>query len=305
MRDKIIGVDIAKAWLDVACEGALERVPNTPAAATALLERIGPERIAQLAFEPTGGYERALVAAATLARVPLRPVHPNALVAFRALHRTRAKTDTLDARLIAAYAALIPARPEPEAPRDPALKAQVARRSQLRDLLHAERCRRDLAPAETRDSHERLIRTLTDEMAVIEARIKARLAESPAHQRLAPVLQAVKGVGPVTVATLLADLPELGRRGPKAIAALVGLAPCTRHSGTAPPRARLGHGRTSVRQVLFNAARAAIRANPALKAFFQRLRDRGKPGKLALAATMRKLLVILNAKARDVLAQPT
>jgi transposase len=277
----------------------VERVANDRAAICAVLDRLGPDCIGALAFEPTGGYEKALLAVAVARGIAMRRVHPNALVAFRAAYRIGAKTDAIDACLIAAYARAVPAAQAYQPPPDPQLRDLVARRRQLVDMRHAERCRRDGAEPAVRASLDTVIACLEAQLDAIETAIEARLQES---HHLARTLTAVKGVGPITAATLLADLPELGHRSAKTIAALVGLAPRTRQSGTVLGRASVGHGRRSVRLVLFNATRAAIRFNPAIRAFFTSLVARAKPGRIAFTAAMRKLLVILNAKTRDALA---
>ncbi len=302
MDKLILGCDVSKHWLDFAQQGAsrLERLANDQEAVTAWLQAIGPQHIACLAYEPTGGYERVLVRACTALGVPTRRVHPRAVAAWRTAQGISAKTDRIDARLIAAFAAQVPAQAAP-VPEDAKLKALVVRRRQIRDMLQAERGRLELAEPALRDSHERLIGVLDEELHALERAIKGHIAETAQLQELASALMAVAGVGPITAATLLGELPELGHVGPKSIASLVGLAPRTRQSGKSRTRASIGHGRPGVRQVLFNAARAALRAQGPLRAFFERLVDRGKPGKVALTAVMRKLLTILNAVARDTL----
>ena len=238
--------------------------------------------------------------AASERNVRLRRVHPNAVVAFRAACRRGAKTDPLDACLIATYAHTIPARPAEEIRPDPVLHSLAARRRQLVDMRHAERCPRALADPALAPSHEPLIACIETQVAAVEDLIGQRIDSH--HQGLAQTLTAVKGVATLTAATLIADLPERGRRSAKTIAALVGLAPRTRQSGTLTRRACSGHGRRGVRMVLFNATRAAIRFNPIVRDFFNALVARNKPGRVAFTAARRKLLVILNAKARDALA---
>ena len=304
MTDKaIVGIDVSKQWIDIAVAGArdVERLANTTQAIGAWLDGSAPPAV--VAFEPTGGYERPLMAClAGRAIVPFR-VHPNAIVAFRRSRGIRAKTDRIDARLIADFAADADARGavRPAIAGDPVLRELAARRRQLVDSLHAERCRLDRAqgPA-VRQSLGAAIEALIGNLKTIEAAIDAAIAGNAETARCAALLQSVKGVGPITAATLLADLPELGRFSAKEIAALVGLAPQNRESGKAKAKARTGHGRPGVRKVLFNAARSAIRHNPVLKAFYQRLvGENRRPGKVALIAVMRKILVILNAIARD------
>jgi len=304
MTDKtIVGSDISKDWIDIAVAGArhVKRLDNTAEAIGDWLDRSAPTAV--VGFEPTGGYEQPLLAC-LVARdiVPFR-VHPNAVVAFRKSRGIRAKTDRIDARLIADFAADAYARGavRPAIRGDQTLRELAARRRQLVDSLHAERCRleRAAAPA-VRHSLGAAVDSLVGNLKEIESAIAAAIAENAETAQSAALLQSVKGVGPVTAATLLADLPELGRLSGKEIAALVGLAPQNRESGKTKARARTGHGRPGVRKVLFNAARCAIRHNPVLKAFYQKLVDQNRrPGKVALIAVMRKILVILNAIARD------
>jgi len=184
---------------------------------------------------------------------------------------------------------------------DEALREMVARRRQIVDALQAERCRS--ATAETpivRDTLQTVCAALETALADVEAAIGAHIDAFKELSDAARALRSLKGVGPITVYTLLGELPELGRLNAKEIAALVGVAPKTRESGKKIFRATTGHGRPGVRRVLFNAARAEIRWNPVMKAFYQRLVDvNHRPGKVALTAVMRKMLVVLNAIARD------
>jgi transposase len=304
--DKLfVGVDVSKDFLDVAIAGErrAQRIANTQDDIAAWLEGMGERSIGLLAFEPTGGYERALRAALIVAGVVFVRVHPNEIVAYRKAKGLKAKTDRIDARLIADFA-----RDElgkrglaPAVEGDEVLRELVARRRQLVLSLHAERCRQSLAfsPA-IKTSLKKLIKALTGALDVIEREIAGHIAASKAMSERAANLRTLKGVGPITAATLLGELPELGRFSGKQIAALVGLAPRTRESGKTSWRSTTGHGRPGVRAVLFNAARCAIRHNPHLKAFYQRLvTNNGRPGKVALTAVMRKLLVTLNAIARQ------
>jgi transposase len=304
MTDKtILGIDVAKEWIDIAVAGqrAVKRLDNKPEAIGAWLDQNALPAV--VAFEPTGGYERALLAClGARAILPFR-VHPNALVGFRNSRGIRAKTDRIDARLIADFAAAAWLRGavRPALDGNPALRELAARRRQLVDSLHAERCRLERAqlPA-VRESLAAVITLLGASLKAIEAAINTAIAEDPATARCAALLQSVKGVGPITAHTLIAELPEIGQLSAKQIAALVGLAPHNRQSGKGKAQAHIGHGRPGVRRVLFNAARSAIQHNPVLKAFYQRLvGENRRPGKVALIAVMRKILVILNAIARD------
>lgn len=300
---RILGFDVSKAWIDVAeaGSGTTWRLANTPQAVANFLRTTGP--IALAAFEATGGYERDLQDALGAAGIPFARVHPNRIAAFRTRRGIKAKTDRIDARLIADFAALEIDRCglAPLMEGEPALREMVARRRQLVDALQAERCRMALArsPAVCA-SLEGVVAALRSALDALEAEIRATLA---AHEELAAMarhLRSLSGVGPVTVMTVLGELPELGRLSAKEIASLAGLAPRTRASGARTWRATTGHGRPGVRLVLFNAARSAIRHNAPMKAFYQRLvTENRRPGKVALVAVMRKMLVILNAIARD------
>ena len=303
MKDKrIVGVDVSKGWLDasLAGEARVERIENTPAAIAAWLDRV---RAGVVAFEATGGWERTLKDALCRREIPFVRVHPNQVIAFRKCRAIKAKTDRIDARLIAAFTAeeLVRRGLRPSVAGDEALRELAARRRQLIDTLHAERCRLALAHAgPVRTSLALVIEALTASLEAVEAELARHIAADPDSAELSGLLQSFKSAGPVTATTLIADLPELGYRSAKEIASLVGLAPYTRQSGKSRGRERTGHGRPGVRRVLFNAARCAIQHNPAMKEFYNRLvTENGRPGKVALVAVMRKILVTLNAIARD------
>ena len=301
----IVGVDVAKAWLDLAVAGGRgpeggQRIANTAEAIGAFLDAARPGLVA---YEPTGGHERALAAALAERKLSAVRVHPNEVIAFRRSRGVKAKTDSIDARLIAAFAAQeLTRRPErPAVAADPVLQELSARRGQLVAALQAERCRLGIAEeAIVKAGLERAIAFLRAEIEAVEAALAERIAADPKMAARERVLRTVTGVGPVTAMTLLADLPELGTRSGKQIASLVGLAPLTRRSGTLVTRERTGFGRASVRRVLFNAARAAIRHEGPFRDFYDRLVETNhRPGKVALTALMRKMLVVLNAIARD------
>jgi transposase len=303
MMDKpIIGADVSKLWLDLADarDGGVERIDNSEEAVTAWLARTKPGLVA---FEATGGYERTLQRCLRAHQVLFVRVHPNDVVAYRRSRGIRAKTDRIDARLIAAFAAEELARRglKPAVAADDTLRELAARRRQLIQALQAERCRLDLADAKAvRFSIELVCDALKASLKAVEAEIAQHLQSQPEARELATLLQTLRGVGPVVATTLIADLPELGHLSAKQIAALVGLAPVTRQSGKTTGRARTGHGRPAVRQAIFNAARAAIRHPSPFKDFYDRLvHDNNRPGKVALTAVMRKILVTANAIARD------
>lgn len=306
MSDKcFIGVDVSAEWIDIAVHGhgTAVRIANQAEAIGAWLGRLKPAEVALVAFEPTGGYERTLRRELVLAGLAFARVHPNELAAFRRRRGVKAKTDPIDARLLADFAALeLSGRGlAPLVEGDEALCEMSARRRQLVGLLHAERCRAARAEAKVvRQGLEAVIAALTAALSGLEQAIEAHIAAKPALAATAGHLRSLSGVGPITVHTLMGELPELGRLSGKEIAALVGLAPHTNKSGKMARRASIGHGRPGVRRVLFNAARSAIRWNPVMKAFYENLVQTNKrPGKVALTAVMRKMLVTLNAIARD------
>lgn len=302
MDKPIVGVDVAKEWLDFAVAGGsrVDRVANTVEGVAAWLDRIRPGLVA---FEPTGGYERVLQRALRERGIVFVRVHPNDVIAFRKSRGIRAKTDRIDAGLIASFAAdeLTRRGLRPAIAADEVLRELTARRRQLADMLQAEHCRLDLAntPA-VRHSLSLTLELLERSLRTVEQEIADRIAADPDLARLSGLLQSVKGIGPITAMTLIAELPELGHLNAKEIAALVGLAPFTRQSGKTHRHEPTGHGRPSVRRVLFNAARSTIQRPSPLKDFYDRLvQQNQRPGKVALVAVMRKLLVTANAIARD------
>jgi transposase len=304
--DKLfVGIDVAKDWIDIAIydSGPTRRIANTRQTIEAWVNGLDHERIGLIAFEPTGGYERVLRLSLRQAGLPFARVHPNQLTAFRTRRGIKAKTDRLDAGLLAAFAAVELATRglAPIVEADDVLREMVARRRQLVDTLQAERCRAAMAqvPA-VKQTLARVIKALEASLDGLEAGIAGHIAANAELAAAARRMQTVIGVGPVTVHTALGELPELGRLSGKEIAALVGLAPRNRESGRSHARATTGHGRPGVRRVLFNAARAAIRWNPVMRAFYHRLTTvNRRPGKVALTAVMRKILVTLNAIVRD------
>lgn len=298
----IAGVDVSKGWLDTAVAGETrgERLDNTVEAVTAWLCRVCPMLVA---FEPTGGYERTLKAALRDQAVPFIRVHPNEVLAFRKSRGIKAKTDRIDAQLIAAFAAdeLVRRRRAPAILGDDELRDLVTRRRQLTDMLQAERCRLATTRCDAlKESLGAVIAALSTSLDAIEQQLLERIETQPDLARLSTLLQSLHGVGPITAMVLIADLPELGQLSAKQISSLAGLAPQTRQSGKLKGRERTGHGRANVRRCLFNAARAAIRHPSPMRDFYDRLVNTNRrPGKVALVAVMRKMLVILNAIARD------
>ena len=303
---RVIGVDVGKRFLDVAREGAarVERRGNDAAGLAALVASLDAA-VDVVVFERTGGYERALEAALAAAGAAWAVVPSQRVKAFRQAQGIKAKTDTIDARLLAAFGR---DRLNAGALRfgrlaDVTLDMLLTRRRQLRNALHGECCRLETAPlACVRASIERMIEHLQAELDALDAELAAHQRNDAELAAKQTVLRAAIGVGQVTARALIAELPELGRLDRKQITALGGLAPRVHQSGSSEKRRGLVPGRPAVKVILFNPARTAIRHDPEIAAFYRRLRQKGKPGKLVLTAVMRKLLVRLNAMLRDFLA---
>ena len=298
-----VGIDVAKEHLDVHLRptGEAFRVGHDDtglAALTARLAQLGP---ALVALEATGGYEVTVAAALASARLPVAVVNPRQIRDFARATGQLAKTDALDARVIALFAEAVrpPARPLPDAQAQ-ALGELVARRRQLVDMLGAEANRRRLVrDPQLQRRIAAHIRWLERALENLETDLHDTIRASPVWRETEDLLRSVPGIGPITAFTLIADLPELGRLTRRKIAALVGVAPFNRDSGTLRGRRMVTGGRAPVRRVLYMATVTATRRNPAIAAFYQRLRAAGRPAKVALTAAMRKLLTILNAILRD------
>ena len=305
MSKAIVGIDVSKGWLDIARADRSEvvRIANTQAAIAAWVLKARVDGLQLVAFEPTGGYERDLRDVLREHGVVFVRVHPNQVVAFRKSRRIKAKTDRIDARLIAQFAAEeLLRRGLPIAiAGDETLRELAARRRQLVDTLQAEKCRLALArSAVVRASLTASISGLQASLEAIQAALLSHITANPDLAQQHALLQTLKGIGPVSAMTLIAELPELGRLSGKQIAALIGLAPQTHESGKSSHRAATGKGRGDIRRVLFNAARCAIRHNHVMREFYKRLVEQNKrAGKVALVGVMRKMLVTLNAIARD------
>jgi len=272
--------------------------PAGLAGLVARLQHLGPRLVV---LEATGGYEIPVAAALASAGVPVAVVNPRQIRDYARATGQLAKTDALDARLMALFAEAVQpeVRPLPT-PEAQALGDLVTRRRQLVDMLGAERNRhhqaRDLRLQRRIATH---IRWLTKALAEIEADLATRIRSSPIWRERDNLLHSVPGVGDITAYTLIADLPELGHLDRRKIAALVGLAPFNRESGHWRGRRMIAGGRPAVRSVLYMATLTAVRFNPAIAHFYQRLTAAGRPKKVALTAAMRKLLTILNAMLRD------
>jgi len=296
-----IGIDVAKDWLDVAQRpgGEAWRVSSDATGIATLVKRLKGLRPALVVLEATGGLEIPAVAALAAAGLPAVVVNPRQVREFARATGRLAKTDAIDAQVLAQFGeALQPeVRPLPDTATQE-LSALVARRRQLIEMLTAEKNRLRMATKKVRRNIEAHIRWLEGELLDLDDGLGEVIRSSPVWRERDNLLRSVPGVGPVLSSVLLADLPELGKLSRKEVAALVGVAPLNRDSGKFRGRRQVWGGRSQVRATLYMAALVASRYNPAIKRFYQRLLSGGKPKKVALTACMRKLLTILNAMTR-------
>lgn len=293
-----IGIDVSKARLDVAIRpsGESESVANDKTGIKALVKHLGEIQPALIVLEATGGVERQLTRALASAELPVVVVNPRQVRDFAKATGQLAKTDAIDAVVLARFAETVRPvlRPLPDEV-TLELRALIARRRQITEMMVAERNRlRGASQSVTKriDAH---IRWLEAELQRADKDLDQSIRQSPIWQENEDLLRSVPSIGPVISRTLLAELPELGQLNRKQIAALVGIAPLNWDSGTLRGRRAIWGGRASVRAVLYMAALVASRHNTVMRVFYKRLRDAGKAPKVALVACMRKLLTILNA----------
>ena len=298
-----VGIDISKDRLDIHIlpQDEAFTVERNGAGLAALVERLGPLAPSLVAVEATGGFETTTAAAVAGAGLPLAIVNPAQIRHYAQALGKRAKTDPIDAKVIARFAADVrpEARPLPDE-MTRFLADLVTRRRQIVEMMQAERQREKRTSVKRlRKSIARLIKALEKELNELDEDIDDAVRGSPVWREKEDLLASVPGVGPVTARTLIAELPELGTLDRKKIAALAGLAPYTRQSGRWKGKSMIGGGRKAVRSVLFVAAMVAGQHNPTLKDFRDRLVAAGKPKIVALIAVARKLLTILNAILRE------
>lgn len=300
--DKIVGIDVSKDWLDVhvLATGAASRFANDHAGVDELIGWIGTE-IDVVALEATGRFESLCVAALSAAEVPVIVVNPALVRSFAASLGKRAKTDAIDAAVIAAFVAAT--KPEIRPLKDAETRAfgeLVTRRRQIMQMMVAEQNRQRMAQAKPAlKSIKRILAALERELAGLDTDMDDQIRKSPLWRVREKLLTSVPGIGPKVARTLIAEMPELGSLDRRQIASLAGLAPFTRQSGKWRGKSFIGGGRHRVRPALFMAALVASKHNPILKEFRDRLVASGKPKIVAIVATMRKLLTILNAIIRD------
>lgn len=302
MNDKpVVGIDVSKGQLDVAVLPGSQRLQfaNDAAGVGELVRQLQAAQAELVVMEATGGYETVAATAIAGAGLRLAVVNPRQVRDFARATGRLAKTDRIDAELIAAFAQAV----EPQITVLPdedtrALEALLIRRAQLIAMRTQESNRLGLSTGVMRKQIKTHIAWLDRAIGALDIDLTAKLRNSPAWRTRDDLLQSMKGVGPITSGTLMSALPELGHLDRRAIAALVGVAPFNRDSGTLRGRRAIWGGRARVRAVLYMAATSAVRSNPVIRACYQRLIERGKPHKVAMVACMRKMLTILNAMAR-------
>jgi transposase len=293
-----IGIDVSGTTLDVAIHDTTEhfRVDNEPTAIEQLVQRLLALNPTLIVMEATGKLELAVLRALCEAGLPAVAVNPRQVRDFARATGSRAKTDRIDAFAIAHFAAVLKpvVRPLTDVQTEQ-LQALLLRRAQLVDMLVAEKARLERAHAAARDSLNDHIRWLKQQIKVADNDIDSFLRSSPAWRQKEDLLRSVPGIGPGAAATLIAFMPQLGSLNRREIAALTGVAPFNSDSGKHIGRRRIQGGRAVVRRALYMACVPALRFNPTIRAFYDRLRKAGKPFKVAITACIRKLVVTLNA----------
>lgn len=296
-----VGIDVSRDWLDVSVGGEEQvwQVGNDAAGIAALQERLGERELAGVVLEATGGLERAVAAELDVAGLPVAVVNPRQVRDFARAAGRLAKTDAIDAQLLARYGeAMRPqVRPLPDA-QTQELRGLVVRRRQVVGMLTAERNRLPQVTQWVRRLVQRHIAVLQRQLVLLDRELERLLQASPVWRKQDKLLRSVPGIGPVTAACVVAELPELGALNRKQIAALVGVAPHNRDSGSYRGKRSVWGGRAPVRASLYMATLVATRCNPVIQACYARLCAAGKPKKVALTACMRKLLTILNSMLR-------
>lgn len=297
-----VGIDVSNRWLDVATRPATRqfRVANDDAGICEIITALCELEVALVVVEATGGLESPLVAGLGVAGVSVAVINPRQARDFAKATGRLAKTDAIDALALAHFAEAV--RPQVrELPDEQTqqLSALLSRRQQVVEMLVAEKNRLKRAIKPVHRYIKDHIAFLEQELSEVDTELKDAIQQSPLWKEKEDLLRGVPGIGPVSCATLLSELPELGKLNNKQIAALVGVAPLNRDSGTYRGKRKVWGGRRSVRRTLYMATLVATRSNPVIKAFYERLLGAGKPKKVALTACTRKLLTILNAMVRD------
>ncbi len=301
LNELFVGIDVSKNRLDICLHSNQKKksFENNEAGLESLVSFLAPEKPTLVVLEATGGLEINLASTLGAKKIPVAIVNPRQVRDFAKATGKLAKTDSIDSAIIAHFGAAIRPEARPlKAPEARALDAFNARRGQLVEMLTMEKNRLTSAPESTIEDIKAHIAWLEKRLSKTNDDISRCIRDSPLWREKDEIYQSVKGVGPVTSLTLLADLPELGTLNRKKIAALVGVAPLNRDSGQMRGKRTIWGGRSRVRSVLYMSALVASKHNPVIKAFYQRLLKAGKCKKVALTACMRKLLTILNAMAK-------
>jgi transposase len=298
----VVGIDVSKEFLDVLLlpSESKKRVANDESGCAELLAWLVSETPSKIVLESTGGLEMLAAGILSAASLPVVVVNPRQVRDFAKACGMLAKTDTLDARIIARFAQAV--KPEIRPLKDElsqTLSALVARRRQLVDMMAAEKNRQSSAPRATRKSIDLHIAWLEKQIGSVDDDISTFIQSSPVWKAKGEILTSVKGIGDVTASTILAALPELGSLPRQKIAALVGVCPFNRDSGKFKGKRSIWGGRAAIRSVLYMATLSATRFNPVIKTFYERLTKAGKPHKVALTACMRRLLTILNSMIKN------
>lgn len=301
-QDVWIGIDVAKDWLDVADSGAERpwRVDHDGVGIAALVATLTARAPRLIVLEPTGGLETAVVAALAAAALAVAVVNPAQVRAFATASGQRAKTDTLDARVLARFGARMrpPARALPDETTQE-LRGMLARRRQLVEMHTAEENRRPTVAPALRPQLDEHLAWLRTHIGALDDQLARVVQSRPVWQAKETLLRSIPGIGPVVARTLLAQVPELGALTRQEAAALAGVAPLNRDSGRSQRPRCIAGGRAGVRAKRSMAALTAARCDPGMHAFFVRLTEHGKPAKVALVACMRKVLIVANAVLRD------
>lgn len=301
MSDVYVGIDVSKSQLDVALSsGSYQQYTNDEAGHAKLSTQLQAENPQLIVLEASGGFERALAAELAARALPVRIVNARLVRHFAKAVGLLAKTDQIDAHVLVRFGqALKPEARELVNEELRVMQALVARRRQLIEMLGIERNRLRTAHKAVISQLQRTIKWLEKELGLNDKEMDDALKSCGVWSEKVELLESVPGIGRVVSLNLVATLPELGRLNRRQISALVGVAPFNRDSGTLRGKRKIYGGRAATRSALYMAALVGARHNPVLKAFYQRLRAAGKPGKVALVACMRKLLTILNVMVRD------
>lgn len=297
MKSSVIGIDVGKYELVIYWNDKLTTIKNDEKELKKWIkeQEEGLKKVSLIVYEPTGGYERVLQTCLDVSQLPYRRVHANHVRAYASATGTLAKTDGVDARILAEFAERMELTPQAIRSVSPELKALLTRREQLIDMRLQERNRLESGHDVLKKWVEKNIKQLSKQLKAVEEEIKEVESNHPEIKKQVELYSSIPGIGRVIALQLIVDLPELLEGTDKTLAALVGLAPYNRDSGTKIGRRRTRGGRTRIRGLLYMAALVASRCNPDMKEFYLKLKQKGKASKVALIAVAHKLLILLRA----------